>query len=193
MTAPIHTIGHSNFLLDSFLSLLIHHQVTQIVDVRSVPASRYVPHFNQNRLIRSLEGKGITYIFMGDSLGGRPSDPSLYDAQGRADYSLIADTPAFQAGLDRLLAVAENRPTAILCTEKAPLYCHRTLLVGAALESKGHDVLHITSATECVSQRELIDDLVAKTPPPLEGTVHTDLRARAIQIRASQNAYLRRT
>ena len=89
--------------------------------------------------------------------------------------------------------MAENRPTAILCTEKAPLYCHRTLLVGAALESKGHDVLHITSATECVSQRELIDDLVAKTPPPLEGTVHTDLRARAIQIRASQNAYLRRT
>ena len=193
MTAPIHTIGHSNYVLAGLLTLLEHHQVTQIIDIRSIPASKHVPHFNQKRLTKSLQDKEITYIFMGDTLGGRPKNPSLYDKNGRVDYNLIQQTPAFQNALEQLLAEADKKPTAILCSEKGPLYCHRTLLVADALEKRGHDALHITSASECVSHRELIDELVTTFPPPLIGSPDTDLRARAIQLQAAKHAYLRRT
>ena len=193
MTSPIHTIGHSNHDLSTFLSLLEPHNVTHIVDIRSTPSSRYVPHFNQTRLRKALQEDGINYTFMGNTLGGRPPDPNLYDHQGRVNYDLIRHTQPFQEALAQLLKTSDQHATAILCTEKDPLTCHRTLLVAAALETNHHDARHITSDGDCISHRSLIDRLTTSLSLDPKETQPHDQRESAIRFLAAKHAYVKRT
>ena len=194
MTQPIHTIGHSNYLLSSFFHLLERHRITKVVDVRSYPSSRYLPHFNRPNLTKSLRDQGIEYIFMGDTLGGRPSDPALYDERGQVDYARVRDTQAFNKALQDLLALSQETPTAIMCTERDPLKCHRTLMVAAALEAIGHDTQHIQGKDgHTISHKDLVDQLVATLPPPLRSTPQDNLRERAIRVQASRHAFVKRT
>ena len=96
------TIGHSNLAADHFLALLKAHGVTAIADVRSVPFSRRFPWFSSRTLAERLQSKGIAYVAMGDTLGGRPANPALY-CDGVADYEAMAGTAEFRAGLDRVV------------------------------------------------------------------------------------------
>src|SRR6476469_10615308 len=101
MTADLLTIGHSNLPADRFLAIVKAHDVTAVADVRSVPFSRRFPWFSARTLAERLQAQGVAYQFMGDALGGRPGDPSLY-REGVADYEAMAGTQAFRSGLDRI-------------------------------------------------------------------------------------------
>jgi uncharacterized protein (DUF488 family) len=136
------TIGHSNLQADQFLALLKAHNVTAIADVRSVPFSRRFPWFSSRTLSERLHGKGIAYIMVGDTLGGRPSNPALY-RDGIADYEAMAATVEFGAGLDRVAAEMMRHRLCLMCSEREPLDCHRCLLVGRALAEHGCTVGHI--------------------------------------------------
>jgi uncharacterized protein (DUF488 family) len=142
MTKTIHTIGHSNGTAGRLLSLLQQHGITAVADVRSQPYSRFNPQFNREELAAALKASGLEYIFLGHELGARSSNSACY-RDGRAQYSLIAKTPLFEKGIERLLAGMENGRVAILCAEKEPLVCHRTILIGRCLHEKGVDVQHI--------------------------------------------------
>src|SRR5205809_226859 len=96
---PVFTIGHSNLDLPKFVALLKQHGIEAIADVRSSPYSQYNPQFNREPLQRVLREQGISYVFLGEELGARRSEPECY-VNGRADYSLIAATPAFIRGMD---------------------------------------------------------------------------------------------
>jgi hypothetical protein len=85
----------------------------------------------------------MSYLFLGDRLGGRPDDPALYDAEGRVDYERVRATAAFRAGLDSLLREAGCCPVAMLCSEADPLDCHRGLMIAPALVERGVAPLHI--------------------------------------------------
>ena len=142
----IHSIGHSDHELDAFIALLRSHGITTLVDVRSQPYSRWVSQFNRETLARALQEAGLTYVFMGDSLGGRPSDPSLYDSgqsDGRPDYERVAATTAFQAGVERLLELAHDGSTAMMCSEGDHRHCHRSLLITPNLLARDARVIHI--------------------------------------------------
>ena len=139
----VFTIGHSNHSLEVFLALLRMNGVEEVVDVRSSPHSRYNPHFNRKILVKALDEAGIAYIFLGGELGGRPADRSCYDADGRVRYDLVAQTEAFDAGIGRVMRHADQRRIALMCAEKEPLDCHRTLLVARALVERGVAVEHI--------------------------------------------------
>ena len=183
-----YTIGHSNH---TFQTLLDTRAIQKVVDVRSTPFSKYLPHFNHDSLHSSLKSNGIAYFRMGDTLGGRPKDPSLYDEQSRVSYATVRRTSAFQDALHRLLDLSDNTPTALLCAEGAPLTCRRTLMVAAEIETQGHNVLHIDSAGAATPHSDLIDHLVETMPPlPLEANP-TNPRERAIALQASKHAYLR--
>jgi len=83
----IHTIGHGDRTIEDFIDLLRRYGIALVVDVRSQPYSRWVPQFNRELLIHDLHHAGIKYHFMGNTLGGRPADPSLYDTEeDRIDY-----------------------------------------------------------------------------------------------------------
>ena len=72
------TIGHSNLSLEQFIPLLTGNGIQTLVDVRSIPNSRHVPQFNRKRLSAAMAQAGIDYVYLGDVLGGRPQDPSVY-------------------------------------------------------------------------------------------------------------------
>ncbi len=148
----IYTIGHSNHEIEAFIALLSGAGIHTLVDVRSQPYSRWAGQFNREGLARMLERAGFAYRWMGDSLGGRPADASLYAEESNApsgkhvrpDYALMAASPAFQAGLDELLALAEEGATAIMCSEGDYRQCHRALLITPELLKRGARVVHIT-------------------------------------------------
>ena len=159
---PVFTIGHSNHSLDAFLALLRMNGVEEVADVRSSPHSRYTPHFSYGALSESLEEAGIDYIFLGGELGGRPADRSCYDADGRVDYERLAQTDAFDDGIRRIVWAADERHVALMCAEKAPLDCHRTLLVARALVERGVAVEHILADGGLEAHAETMDRLLAK-------------------------------
>ena len=136
------TVGHSNHSLEAFVALLQQHGVTALADVRSAPYSRFNPQFNRKALDASLEAVGIRYVFMGRALGGRPDDPSCYE-DGRVRYDRLAKTPLFREGLERIVDGAGRQRIALMCAEKEPLDCHRTILVGRSLAERGVAVAHI--------------------------------------------------
>ena len=86
MDKQIYTIGHGNRKSEDFLTLLKHYEIQYLIDVRSQPYSKFNPQYNQNELKFFLERNNIKYIFMGDSIGGRPDDKSCYDFEGKVDY-----------------------------------------------------------------------------------------------------------
>src|SRR5438132_10322 len=86
------SLGHSNHEWGRFLDLLRAAGVTAVADVRSQPASPRCPHFNRAELERTLRDRDLAYAFLGNELGGRPRQPSLYDGEGRADYERVRKT-----------------------------------------------------------------------------------------------------
>jgi uncharacterized protein (DUF488 family) len=141
---PVFTIGHSNLEFARFAVLLKQHDIQAVADVRSSPYSQYNPQFNRESLKRALPQQGISYVFLGEELGARRSEPECY-VSGRADYSLIAHTPAFKRGLDRIIQGAAKMRVAMMCAEKDPLDCHRCILVSPRLRERGIEVRHILS------------------------------------------------
>jgi uncharacterized protein (DUF488 family) len=140
----IHTIGHGDHTIEGFIDLLCRYGITLVVDVRSQPYSRWVPQFNRELLIHDLHHAGIKYHYMGNTLGGRPADPSLYDTgEDRPDYERVEQTDDYQAGIVELLHLVRDTPTAIMCSEGDYHHCHRHLLVTQTLLEHGMRVLHI--------------------------------------------------
>lgn len=139
---PVLTIGHSTHSLDAFLTLLRRHNVAVVADVRSAPFSRHTPQFNRDALRADLKAHGIRYVFLGKELGARSSDPSCYD-NGRVQYGRLARTELFRSGVERVVRGADEYRVALMCAEREPLDCHRTLLVARSLVERGIEVQHI--------------------------------------------------
>lgn len=140
--AQIFSIGHSNHAIDKFLSLLESSEINMVVDVRSAPFSRMFPQFNQEILKKSLSDNSIGYLFLGDQIGGRSNDPDDY-LDGQVIYKALANKEAFKTGIERLKEGSAKYRIALMCSEKEPLDCHRTLLVSQALASSDIVVGHI--------------------------------------------------
>ena len=139
----IFTIGHSNHKQDLFLRLVREHGIQTLVDTRSKPVSGYAPFTDIRVFPDILEREGIDYIFMGDSLGGKPDDPSCYDEDGKPDYRKMRAKEEFQDGIKQLIRIAENTVVALMCAEEDPSKCHRRLLIGPALEEQNITLRHI--------------------------------------------------
>jgi uncharacterized protein (DUF488 family) len=142
-TRTIYSIGHSNLSIQAFISLLCQNRVEAIVDTRSYPYSKHVPHFNERALSSAVRAAGIKYVFMGEELGGRPKDKRFYDSDGRVLYGLVAKTKPFQEAIERIQQGSEKYRLALLCSEDDPTFCHRNLLIGRVLRTRGFDILHI--------------------------------------------------
>jgi uncharacterized protein (DUF488 family) len=122
--------------------LLRQHGVTAVGDVRSTPYSRFNPHFNSGRMKVWLPEAGIAYVFLGKELGARSEDPACYE-NGKVQYERLAATQLFRHGLDRVREGNKSYTLALMCAEKEPLECHRTILVARHVAALGFDVQHI--------------------------------------------------
>ena len=146
----VFTVGHSTLPIERFLNLLAAYGIEQLADVRTVPRSRRNPQFNADALRESLRTAGIAYVPLGE-LGGlrKPlsDSPNMgwrnESFRGYADYM---QTEQFGQGLARLIELAGERRTAIMCAEAVPWRCHRSL-VADALAVRGIGVVEILSET----------------------------------------------
>lgn len=166
----VFTIGHSNHRIEAFIALLQQHQITAIADVRSHPYSRYLPHFNQEELKKALAAVAIHYVFLGKELGARPEDLSCYDISGKALYERIASTQLFAVGIQRLLKGATTDKLSLLCAEKDPMTCHRTILVCHKLKQFHLEIHHILSDGSLESQVQLEERLLKKFNKDIDST-----------------------
>ena len=139
----LYTLGHGNHPLEHLIRLLEESGVMTLVDVRTAPYSQFNPQFNKESLEHALSQHYIQYVFAGKYLGGRPSDPTLYKsrtlpAEGvdylhEVDYPEIMKRDWFQRAIQRLLQLADEQTTAILCSEEDPAACHRHHLIAKYL------------------------------------------------------------
>ena len=143
----IFTIGHSAHELVRFVDLLAQHRIQAVADVRSMPYSRRHPQFSRKALPESLKANGIAYVFLGKELGARSTDPACYE-NGRVQFRKLAATSLFRSGIRRILDGSQQMRIALMCAEKDPLNCHRTLLVARELVALGNKVNHILADGE---------------------------------------------
>ena len=183
MPQTLFTIGHSNHPIERFVALLRSAGIVRLIDVRSMPASRRHPQFNRATLAAALNAAGIAYDWQGAALGGKPRGGGA-----RADYAAIAAQPAFRDALDHVIGAAARERCTLMCAEREPLDCHRTVLVGRQIAAMGVALQHIHGDGRLEPHEALEDRLLAS-----EGLLGDDLLNRGVP-RASrvQQAWDRR-
>lgn len=149
----IYTIGYAAHTIESFISTLKRYKITAIVDVRSQPYSKFKPEFNKENLKRDLSTNGINYVFLGNNIGARIKAPECYK-NGQVVYDLISKHPLFQEGIDRLLNGMDQYSIALMCAEKDPVNCHRTILICKYLKQYEIQISHILDAENCEEHSE---------------------------------------
>ena len=149
----IKTIGHSNHPIERFVDLLKAGGVEAVVDVRSMPYSRRFPQFGRERLAQSLSAADILYRYEGAALGGKPKDGAGYDA--------LAKRADFKDALDRLIASSADTTLCLMCAEKEPLDCHRTVLVSRRLAERGVPIEHLLADGKRKPHAVLEEELLA--------------------------------
>jgi len=166
-TIPIYTIGYGNRSIEEFVGLLQQYNIKFLADIRSQPYSRYNPDFSKDALEKRLKQASIRYIFMGDTLGGRPRDDTSYQEDGRVDYEKVAEKDFYQKGIS-YLHTAWNKQLCIvlMCSEAKPQACHRSKLIGKTLGKQNINVAHIDE-TGAVKRQEEVDLLLTDGQLPL--------------------------
>lgn len=155
-TIPIYTVGYGQRAMDDFILLLQHYQIAYLIDVRTAPYSRYKPEFSKRALDSALGEHGIRYIFLGDLLGGRPSDPACY-RNGKIDYMAIKEKTFYQKGLARIkTAFTQQQRVVLMCSEGKPESCHRARLIGVSLTEADIPVIHIDEEGEPQDQEAVV-------------------------------------
>ena len=138
----LYTVGHSVHPIDHFIGILKKNGIEAVADVRSSPYSKFTPQFNREALSKSLKREGIQYVFLGDELGARRDEPQCYEGR-KVIYRKVAALPSFLQGIIRLQEGASKMRVAIMCAEKDPLTCHRTVLVAHFSREQFSNTLHI--------------------------------------------------
>jgi uncharacterized protein (DUF488 family) len=158
---PLFTVGHSVLDFEQFVKLLKDPAVELVADVRSLPQSARLPHFSQPALKKLLGTENISYLFLGEELGGRPDDADAYRPNGLVDYEARRKSYAFQTGVERLLKKLEVQSVAMMCAEEDPLECHRFLMICPELVKLGIHPLHIRKGGQIETQEAAENRLLA--------------------------------
>lgn len=182
----IFSIGHGNRKLSEFISLLQEYKIEYLIDVRTSPYSKHSPSFNKDGLSAYLKNCRLTYVYLGDKLGGLPKDPTCYikytdkkdNEVKKIDYSKIENKDFFQQGIERLkTADSKGLKIAIMCSELNPEECHRSKLIGVVLLKQGIVVKHINKEGKIQDQNE-INQLINKGASPINLWGEIDLTSK---------------
>ena len=191
MQDTVFTIGHSTHTQERLIALLRQHGITALCDVRSKPYSRMNPQFNREDLEQGLLAQGIQYRFLGKELGARSDDPHCYEG-GKVQYDRLAETDLFKHGLKRVLrGMKEGFRIALICAEKEPLECHRTILVARHLAALGVPIVHILADGRLESHYAALRRLARMVNLPEHDMFHSreELLADAYRRQGERIAY----
>jgi uncharacterized protein (DUF488 family) len=151
VTLTLYTVGHGNRKIEELVSLLKEAGVDTLVDVRAQPRSRHNPQFNDDALRLACENAGIVYHWAGRQLGGmrapRPDSPHAALDENLRGFADHMDTDVFQKGASQLQHLAARGVCAMLCAERDPAQCHRSLIADY-LTLQGARVVHLIARGE---------------------------------------------
>lgn len=181
---PIYTIGHSTHPISFFLELLDTYHVNSVVDVRSLPASRFNPQYNKKALARSLEDCGIAYHHFGEEFGARQTDPDVLGEDGKVDFQKMRKNGKFERGVTQLKTSGKNGEIIVLmCSESEPLSCHRFSMISPALQD--FEVRHILKDKSFLTQTQVEDQLLNHFSTQLQPDIFRPLTTRQDQLTAA--------
>lgn len=161
----VYTVGHSNHPIEEFLKLLVKHNINCVCDVRSMPYSRFTEQYNRENIKEYLSEHNIKYLFFGEEFGARREEKGLL-TDGMVDFEKVAKNEKFIKGINRIeKGLEKGYRIALMCTEKEPIECHRTILVSRNLYLKGMVILHILSDGTAVYHEKIEEELVEKYFP----------------------------
>lgn len=156
-----YTIGYGNSPIEVVVNILTDAGIDTVVDVRSSPHSRFNPNFNRGSLEKFLNSSDIGYRYMGDTIGGRYSNPALLFTDGTVDYRKVSVTELFKDGIRQVISfVSGGKRIALMCAEKDPERCHRFSLISRDLKARGINVVHILPDGNVISHDDLEKELV---------------------------------
>lgn len=154
----IYTIGHGRLTVSDLMRFLAVNIINTVVDVRSVPYSRFTPQFNKKKLERVFPDCDIEYRFAGEYLGGFPGGKKP-ESRAKTDWEALAATDRFKRGIRRLKELAETRKIVLLCAEEDPHRCHRHHMISPALLKAGIRVIHLRHNGQKEAASEIQDSL----------------------------------
>ena len=162
----IYSIGYAGLPMDHFLTALQDHGISVVLDVRSTPYSRRFPAYNREALADTLRKHSNLYRHYPQSFGARQDDPSLYHPAGYLDFAHFAASIPFQEGIQKVCSGMDlGYVFCVLCAERDPLTCHRTILVTRAFSQLGYNVVHILPYREVQTQADIERRLLDKYFP----------------------------
>lgn len=191
MKNHIYTIGYAGYDIDSFILTLQKNNIGAVADIRTSPYSKYYHNFSRDSLKCNLSTSGIKYVFLGKELGARSGNVQNYK-NGKVSYELLAQDPLFLEGIERIYRGVVSFSIALMCSEKDPIECHRSLLVGRKLNDSGLAVTHILSTDRMESHTELEKRLLDSFGFP-EGDMFTsklEFLNKAYVLQVDKVAYL---
>lgn len=166
MIDTVYTIGYSGFLINDFITTIQSNNISLIIDVRSQPYSQYFSDYNKESLQQKLESQGIHYRNYVTEFGARQDDRQYYSSNGYLDFELYDKSPSFLNGIEKLIkSMAKGYKFALMCAEKDPSKCHRTILVAKAFHDAGYKVIHLLPNNVKMTQEDVENQLVEKYFP----------------------------
>ena len=162
MTA-IYSIGYGGRSIGEFIDLLRENGIELIADVRSVPWSGFNPDFTRAALERILREAGIGYLFIGDSLGGRPDDESCF-VDGLLNAESCENHDWYMDGIHHLKSLAKGRRVAMMCSEKDPANCHRGYTLGKTLRKDSSIAVRHIDKDGSIKDQQALEDAI----PPVQ-------------------------
>lgn len=156
-----YSVGYSNRKLEDFIKLLLMYKINCIVDVRSVPYSKYEGSlaYSRDNIKKMLNKYGIYYIYMGKELGARNEE--AFDENVKVSYEAIRQTDNYKNGIERLIdGINKGYHVAIMCAEKNPVNCHRGILIGHDLKKKNIDVIHVIDKDLVKLQTDIEEEIM---------------------------------
>ena len=161
----VYTIGHSRHKIDDFVELLLKNNINCVCDIRSTPFSKFAEQFNQENLKKSLQDNNIVYLYFGEEFGARRKEQDLI-TNGIVDFEKVSSSKKFLSGVKRLeKGIEKGYRIALMCAEKDPIDCHRTILVARNLALNGFQVKHILDNGSQIDQTEVDEQLLKKYFP----------------------------
>lgn len=166
MIDTIYTIGYSGFSIDDFVNALQSNRISLLVDVRSQPYSQHFPDYHKDILEKTLKRSGICYRNCAKEFGARQEDPAYCADEGYLDFELFAKSPVFLGGYEKLIGrMKQGDRCALMCAEKDPFNCHRSILVSRPFHEAGYEVIHLLPNDKKTTQKEIESRLLDKYFP----------------------------
>ena len=143
------TIGYSGYEREAFVRELYAHGIDRVIDVRSLPSSRYRPEYDRAAIEKYLFSNEIEYCHMPHEFGARQENQRFLDAEGRVDFGLFAQSEVFGRGVYTVETWAgQGSVCALMCAEKDAIICHRAILIGRRFREMGWTVVHLSPGKE---------------------------------------------